>query len=39
MKLLYLEEDREGFLDMLGRLKKSGITMDNENMEMIRLFQ
>jgi tetratricopeptide (TPR) repeat protein len=39
LKLLYLREDREGFLDMLRRLKKSGITLDNESMEMIRMFE
>jgi hypothetical protein len=39
MRLLYLREDREAFLDLLARLKNSGIVVDNENMEMIRMFQ
>jgi tetratricopeptide (TPR) repeat protein len=39
LRLLYLREDREAFLDMLARLKNSGIEMDNENMEMIRMFE
>jgi tetratricopeptide (TPR) repeat protein len=39
LKLLYLREDREAFLDMLRRFKNTGIMMDNESMEMIRMFE
>jgi hypothetical protein len=39
MKLLFLLEEKEEFLKVLHRLKKSGITIDNETLEMIRIFQ
>jgi tetratricopeptide (TPR) repeat protein len=39
MKLLFILEDKQGFLDTLKQLKKSGIVINNETLEMIRVFQ
>jgi hypothetical protein len=39
MKLLFIVEDKEAFLNILQQLKESGITIDSETLEMIRVFQ
>jgi hypothetical protein len=39
LKLLFLKEEREQFFTVLQSLKSSGIAIDSETMEMIRIFQ
>ena len=39
LKLYYIEGDRDGYFDTLERLKKSGIPLNHEALEVIRTFQ
>ncbi len=39
LKLSYAEGDQKGYFDTLDRLKKSGIPIDHQTMEIIRTFQ
>jgi tetratricopeptide (TPR) repeat protein len=39
LRLLFLEEDREQFFAVMQSLKESGIAIDSETMELIRIFQ
>ena len=38
LKLLYDMGDREGFLTALDEMKNSGVPLDHEMMEMVRVF-
>ena len=39
LKLYFTYNDREAFLDCMDKLKQSGIVVNKETMELIRMFQ
>lgn len=38
LKLYFARQDREAFFDTLGALKKSNVVIDNETLELVRIF-